>query len=211
MAHRTETLVLHPTRRAEMGARINHLLPAVVLILSAFESITGEHHGPWWLPASAFTVGAALLVVFVRDWRTHDQTAHATVSLFDIIAAVVIFMEGVERYKPWKGFQPAWLYFGAAVVTLLIGVFHRRLIASRYLQLDESGFTFSTRFWRAQRFNWSEVAAVDTAGDAVVVTPRQGRPRRLSLRRIANREAVHDALRRWGDASRTPEPGPRVS
>jgi hypothetical protein len=205
-----ERIVLQPTRRFMLAQRMNHVVPAVTLLLAALEGLTGGHHKSLWLTALEVTVGGGLLLVLIRDLRRRANLGHARVSLFDI-AAAVIFLEAVHRYNPAKGFQPATMYFVIAAATLAIGLLHHRITAWVRAEIDDVGFSVRTRPFRPLRMAWRDVAAIERRGDGATVRAASGRSRTLSLRGCANRDEVLAALERGLAAYRAAAAAPTTS
>jgi hypothetical protein len=191
-----ERIVLRPTRRSMLAQRVNHIVPAVTLLLAAIEGLGGAHHKSLWLTAIEVLVGGGLLLVLVRDLRRGENARHARVSLFDVVAAAVIFLEAVHRYNPAKGFQPATMYFVIAGATLLIGLLHHRLAGWVRAELDDAGFSVRTRPFRPLRMAWGDVAALERIGDKLVVRTVSGRKAKADLRGCANRDEVFAAIER---------------
>ena len=191
-----ERIVLRPTRRFMLAQRVNHIVPAVTLLMAAVEGLAGEHPKSLWLTAVEVLVGGGLLLVLVRDFRGGESVRHSRVSLFDVIAAAVIFLEAVHRYNPAKGFQPATMYFVIAGATLMIGLLHHRLAGWVRAELDDVGFSVRTRPFRPLRMAWRDVAAMGRRGDKLVVCAVSGRRSKANLRGCANRDEVFAALGR---------------
>ena len=192
----TERIVLRPTRRFMLAQRANHIVPAVTLLLAAVEGLGADHHKSLWLTALEVAVSGALLLVLVKDLRRGEAAPHARVSLFDVIAAAVIFLEAVHRYNPLKGFQPATMYFAIAAATLVLGLLHHRIAAVPRAELSDDGFSIRTRPFRPLRMPWRDVAAIERRGDVAVVRTTSGKTAKASLRACANRDEVFAALAR---------------
>ena len=192
----TERIVLRPTRRFMLAQRANHIVPAVTLLLAAIEGLGAGHHKSLWLTAAEVSVSVALLFVLIRDLRRGEAAPHARVSLFDVIAAAVIFLEAVHRYNPLKGFQPATMYFVIAAATLTIGLLHHRIAGTVRADLDAAGFVIRTRPFRPFRMAWRDVAAIERRGDNAVVRTTSGPIAKANLRGCANRDEVFAARER---------------
>jgi len=191
-----ERIVLRPTRRFMAAQRMNHVVPAVTLLLAAIEGLGGAHRKSLWLTAIEVLVGGALIVVLIRDLRRGESAPHARVSLFDVIASAVILLEAVHRYNPAKGFQPATMYFVIAAATLALGLLHHRLAGWVRAELDDVGFSVRTRPFRPLRMAWRDVAAIERNGNRLVVRTVSGRRAKTDLRGCANRDEVFAAIER---------------
>ena len=193
----TERIVLRPTGRFLLAQRANHIAPAVTLLLSALEGLgAGRHNGPW-LTVLELVVGGGLLLVLIRDVRAGAADRHAALSLFDVIAAGAVLLEGVHRYNPAKGFQPAWVYFLIAAATLVLGLLHRRIAALARAEVGAEGFAIRWRPFRPLRVAWRDVAAIERSGDTLVVrSGTAGRDVTANLRGCANLDEVVAALGR---------------
>ena len=191
-----ERIVLRPTRRSMVAQRVNHIAPAVTLLLAAVEGLGGAHHKSFWLTALEVVVGGGLLLVLIRDVRRGEAASHARVSVFDLIAAVAVSLEGVHRYNPLKGFQPAWVYFLIAAATLVLGLQHHRIAEWVRAEITAAGFSVRWRPFRPLRMAWRDVAAIERRGDTLVVRTVSGRRTGTNLRGCANRDEVFAAVER---------------
>jgi hypothetical protein len=201
-----ERIVLRPTRGFMVAQRVNHIVPAVTLLLAAVEGLDGGHHKSLWLTALEVIVGGGLLLVLLRDLRRAEAPAHGRVSLFDLVAAAVIFLEAVHRYNPLKGFQPATMYFVIAAATLVIGLLHHRIAATVRAEFAAEGFAIRTRPFRPLRVAWRDVAAIERRGDVAVVRKTSGRTAKVNLHGCANRNEVFTAIARGLAAYRETRP-----
>jgi hypothetical protein len=191
-----ERIVLRPTGRFLLVQRVNHVVPAVTLLLAAAEGLSGGHHKSLWLTALEVAVGAGLLLVLARDLRRGARAGHSRVSLFDVVAAGAVTLEGVHRYNPDKGFQPAWFYFLIAVATLVLGLQHHRIAALARAEIGRDGFLLRWRPFRPLRVAWRDVAAITHRGSELAVTTAGGHRIAANLRGCANHEVVFAAIER---------------
>ena len=188
-----ERIVLRPTKRFMLAQRVNHVVPAVH---AAAGGDRGAGRRAPQEPLAHRDRGDRRRRPAARPGQRPPErgsASHARVSLFDVVAAVVVFLEGVHRYNPGKGFQPATMYFLIAAATLVIGLQHHRLAALVRAEVGGGGFLLRTRPFRPLRMAWRDVAALERRGDTVVVRPSAAGVK-ANLRGCANRGEVFAAL-----------------
>ncbi len=191
-----------PTRRAAVAPKLNHLVPAVVLILSALEGLSGERHGGIILPLIDLIVGGALLALLARELKPGRKVGHAGIDWLDIVAGLVIIMEAAHRYNPRKGFQPSWLYFLTGLATIRLGMYHGRIGRSQGLFLSNTGFRFKRRIFRKVTGSWEEIDRIEQLPKAVRLVWKDGRSWAMNLRTLENREEIRTSLQKGLDAYR---------
>ena len=187
------TIQLHPTARVRRGQQLQHALPALLLIwLGVEELLGGELAHPWvtWLGLIA---GSVLLVLLKRNW-SRPEHSHGLVDWYDVVAGVVIIIEGYHKIHQGHWFQPGTLTVGLGVAVILMGVFHRQLAARRQLAIDAGGFLLRRRPFGGLRMRWSDLQAVKLDGTTLCLRT-DGSETRVSLRRIENRDQVLKELR----------------
>lgn len=194
--------------RIERVKTVFHLAPALVLLGSLQHLVSpGPRFG--WLQALEVAVGAAYLVLMVRELR-HLRRAtaphHARVAWLELAAAGILALEG---YHIWHRHHEAeqatgqhrlhvlpWLYWAVALwyVAMAFGI--ARLYERRHLHLHPEGFGGRLQpLGRAFDFRWNEVRAVEAEGPAgVVVHRRDGRRHPLSFARVHDGPAHRDRL-----------------
>jgi hypothetical protein len=191
-----EKTVIHftPTLRARRARMLNDGLPGLLLLLTGLDGITspgGEHYEIGWLN---ILVGGALIAVTVFEWRKNASVPETLINKMDLFAGVVLFVEGLNRYKPWKGFQPSYGYFFIGVLVAVKGLVHSKLPVVRRMVLDGEGVAARTSPVRKLSLRWTDISSIAIGDSAIEFQLREGRIRRLGLRRIENRAEVAAAL-----------------
>ena len=191
------TIYFTPTQTARRAQMLNDLLPAFLLAFSGIEGLTSPVSGHSEMALLNTVVGGGLIAAMIFEWRKGTTQAHAMISRMDIFVGVVLFMEGVNRYKSWKGFQPSYLYFLLSVATILRGVFHSRLPKLRCMALDDDGFLARISLFRRIRLRWNELSAMSIGETSIEFQSHRGQTYRLGLRKIQNRDEIAAALQEY--------------
>lgn len=203
-------LTLYPQRyaRRQRGKALMHLVPAVVLLSSILGVVSGaEPLG--WLRSIEFAVGAAYLLLMVRELRhlRHQPHQHEPVAWLELAVAGIL---GLEGYHLWHRHHAAgllsgyprfhvlpWLYMGLAVFYVGLAFGLRHVVERRFLHLHEGGFRGRLRTLGPEfSYEWASVAAVEPAGpaDLLVTPPGGGGPQRLSFAKLHDGPAQRDRL-----------------
>jgi hypothetical protein len=198
------------SRRRERGKwfqKLQHALPAVVLLNAGVRGLMeGQHGFGLALSIAEIAVSALLLRELVKEFAAarRPPSAHGAhgehhgVSWFEIFAAGVLTVEALERWHT-HGHLPRPTLVMAAV-TLALGLFHGRLGGRRSnrrwsLRLDEAGLRLQTRaFTRPFLASWPDIESLDLDDREARILLRDGRERRIDLTDFVNAAEVREAL-----------------
>jgi len=170
-------------------------VPGVLLLLMGIESLSHGDSEHLVFALLGIGAGAALIISFIRDMRQSAHAAPHGVHWFDIFAGIVIGLEAWHKYKPEKGFQPATLLFIVGVITFLLGIFHGKLSRLARLTCDENGLLARTSPFHKLQLGWKDIAAVQATNNAIQITTANDERRKISLRRVENKNEVIDFLK----------------
>jgi hypothetical protein len=197
---------LHSRRRgrAQIGQKLQHLIPAAGLLFSGVQSLMAGVDGlERALAIVGIVTSALLMTAFGQHMRTRRQPAdghHAHgIDWMDVWAAGVLFAEAAEKWRI-RGhiWRPETL---AALATLGVGLMHGRLAAAgerrRSLRMTSEDLSIGGRLRFSRRFTarWSEIAAIEIGEREAGIRTHQGGQRRLNLADLENADQVRDALR----------------
>jgi hypothetical protein len=120
-----ETIVrvvkLHLTQRRKRALLINDTYPGFMIAVAGVSMLQS---GQWNVLGIANIIAGAALVRFgVKEWRSSAGEESHGIQWFDVFGGVVTILDALAIYKPWKGFQPAWLYFAVGLAAITKGVF----------------------------------------------------------------------------------------
>jgi len=172
---------------------MNHATPGVMLIVLGVSAILSGHAKHLWVDILGIVAGVTLIVSLKREWK-HDAQGHSKVGWFDIIAGIVIFIEGYHKLHPGKWFQPGSLLMLVGVLTIVIGIFHHRITALRRLTCTGDGFTLRSRLISSFSGTWRDIQNFSLEGSSLVIERHDTSSSRHSLRRVENRLDVLKAL-----------------
>ena len=188
--NRTLKLELSANRKKILLA--NDIVPAAILLFTGLNSLKEGTHTS--LALINILSGGLLLSFGVRAWRSLGRPVHHKVEWYDVVTGIVMMLDAWTMYKPWKGFQPAYLYSVLSLFYVLKGFsiikppgfFHR-------LTISDTGFTLRAGLFSSLHCMWEEtIQIVLNDGILEIATPRGSR--RISLKKIANRDEVLSTL-----------------
>jgi len=192
----SETLHLKLTASARLRQHRSHLTPALMLIITGGQALLHGEHEHMWVDLLSVALGLTLMVAFTREFRRKSGHHHGRVGWFDVIAGLVIMMEGFEKIHPGKWFQPGTLLMTVGAVTVLIGFQHQRLPKLRRLKCTDQGFSIRTRPFAWLSMPWERVEGIELEDTRLIIRRAGTTPRRFNLSRIENRAEVAEMLRR---------------
>jgi hypothetical protein len=185
--------------RRQRGKTLAHFAPAAMLLFSAVAVVSGDEPLSW-ITGLEFVVGAAYLVLMVRELRQLRHHAHhlENVAWLELAAAGILALEGYHiwhrhheteaRSGPHAFHVLPWLYWALALGFVGMAFGAARLLQRRHLQLHEGGFAGRLHPLRPRfQYDITELAAAEPAGAAdLLLTRTNGQQQRLSF------EALHD-------------------
>ena len=219
------TVVLHSRRqkRASAVQKLQHLVPAVILLGAGWSALRAEHATGAESAIALFEVVSGALFLFatarvVRNAaRRHPsapahQHAHAPahapdpshahaphgIDWTDVFAAAVVFAETVEHYhRTGHIVRPNVLMI---VVLLAMAVFHGRIVRfsqrRRALRISDEGIRIGGRpFRRGIHAPWSAIRAIDVADRFASIALKDGLTKLIDFRDLENDGPVRVALR----------------
>lgn len=193
------TLFHRQHARRQRGKTLVHLTPALLLVFNALAVIGGEEPLSW-VTGLEFAVGAAYLILMVRELRQLRHHAHhlENVAWLELAAAAILALEGyhiwhrhheAEAHTGYHQFHVLpYLYWTLTLVFVGMAFGVARLLQRRHLHLHADGFTGRLHPLRPRfQYDIAELAAAEPAGLAdLLLTRTNGSRQRLSF------EALHD-------------------
>jgi hypothetical protein len=192
----SETLHLTLTDRARRAQHASHLTPAVMLIVLGVQELMGGEREHLWLDLLGIVLGFALLIAFKREFGRKGGHSHSRVGWFDVLAGMVIALEGYHKLHPGRWFQPGTVLMIVGAVIMLIGFQHHRLPQLRRVICTDEGFSIRTRPFVWLTMRWRDVAGIELEGNRLMIGQENGSHRSINLRRIANRDQVLEMVKR---------------
>ncbi len=193
------TIPLEPTKRMERIRVVNDAIPGIILLITGLGALAAQGLTRDPMPYIDVVVGALVLRFAVTELNGHRPSRR--VSWFDILGGIVIIIDAINQYKPWKHFQPAYLLLLVGILTITRAIFLEKMPKRRRAVISQEKLFVRTAPFRALTLRWSEIVRISPSETALeIVTGR--RSTRLSLRRFQNRlEVIHailDAARERG-------------
>jgi hypothetical protein len=208
----TPSLIVHlqsrRRARAQVVQKLQHALPATVLLPDGLARLAGGPGGFGYLLGAAEVAVSALVIVSmflaIRGIRggkapapaaSHDGNGHG-VDWIDIMLAALLATEAIV-HREETGHLPRPTIVLAAVM-LLFGLLHGRIAARagarRALRITADGVSMSGRFFRRLTATWAEIASLDIGTTEATLTTRDGRRQRLDLADLVNTDEARAAL-----------------
>ena len=191
-------------RRAQAVQKLQHVIPALVLLGAGMHTLTSGAHGGELAIGFAEIVSGALFVTAAlaglrsatRGARGHGEQHHG-VDWVDVFAAVVIAVETVERYRRTGHLTRPNVLMVA--VLLVLGFFHGRVIGwaehRRAFRLSDEGLSIGGRpFRRRFQAGWSAIRAIDVDARYATISLRSGRSKRIDLDDLEDSAPLRAAL-----------------
>ncbi len=191
MAERT--LKLNLTESARRGQMMYHSMPGIMLIVYGVSALLEGHSEHLWVDILGIVAGAALLISLRRELKSKGH-GHSRVAWFDVLAGIVVIIEGYHKLHPGRWFQPGTLLMLVGVMFILIGIFHNRLNALRRLTCTDEGFKVRTRPIRSFSGLWKDIKSFALDGNSLVIQHKDNSTEKHSLRRIENRAEMLGVL-----------------
>lgn len=213
-----EGLIAVPLRsrrqqRAQLAQKLQHLLPAAVLLVAGLQQLTAEPHG-WGLLLAMLEIVVGLLILLSLAKTVHasrhllnrraqgehaPHRAHPAIEWENMIAAAMVLAEGWEhRLHGGHHFpRPAIL---TAAVLIVTGFSHGGIMrwaqARRTLRVSDEGLYVPGRPFKARAIHaaWPDVRSIDIDQRWAVVTTHSRQVRKLDLSDLDNAAAVRHAL-----------------
>jgi hypothetical protein len=170
-----------------------HLAPALVLLSSALGYFGGEPFT--WLTVAEITVGAAYVLLLVRELRHLRRHPHhrERVAWLELAAAGILWLEGYHIWHRHHEAQLAgaperfhalpWVYAATGLAFVLLAFQMRRLDERRFLELRPDGFSLRIKpFGMVQHVSWGEVTEITPVNDAdLLLRMHHGGQKRLAF------------------------------
>ena len=189
---------LRPTQRRKRALLINDTYPGIMIAVAGFAMLES---GQFTIIAFANIVAGAALVRFgVKEWRSSAGKESHGIQWFDVIGGVVTILDALTIYKPWKGFQPAWLYFAVGLAAIAKGVLGIKIPGFRRLTIFTDGFKIRRSPFSSLKSTWSDTQSLAFDGHHIHLTAKNTTKRSFKLRGIENASEATEALM---DAART--------
>jgi hypothetical protein len=185
------TIHLKPSKLKQRFQVINDAFPGVILLFSGLEVLFDHGFIPSIIPYISVVVGIVVIRSAIEELR--HRNIHRKLNWFDISGGCVILIEAASRYKSYKGFQPAHLYFLAGLVTILRGIFSEKFPKMRRVVLSDDGIFARTALLRWVSCSWADLLRIDRSTNAIVFV-RNNHNTTLNLRRVENRAEVIERI-----------------
>ena len=170
---------------------VSDLFTSLILLQAGFETLQS---GSNLLLASVNILsGGSLLAVGIREWRSIKKILHNRIQWLDVVSGLVMMINTGIMYKPWKGFQPAYIYALLSIFLILKGFSLIRKPGFRKLIISDRGFKIRTGAFSKLYCSWTEVEQVLQKGKTLIVVTNNGE-RQISMRNIENKNEAYAAL-----------------
>jgi len=194
------------SRRQQRGMfvqKLEHAIPALVLLFLGLSTLKEGASGLGLAVAIAEIVSSVLLLVAMaraahRLRRPHPSaTSHAHgVDWIDIFAATMLGVEALEKWQTHHHLARPTIM--TALVLLIFGIFHSRIVAKRErrrtLRISDAGLYVGGRPFRGLHAAWTDIESIEVDERWARVRTRGGQERRLDLADLENPAAIRDAL-----------------
>ncbi len=185
------TIHLKPSKLKQRFQVLNDAFPGVILLFSGLGALLENGFIPSIIPYISVVVGIVVIRSAIEQLR--HKNIHRKLNWFDISGGCVILIEAASRYKSYKGFQPAHLYFLAGLVTVLRGIFSEKFPKMRRVILGDDGIFARTSLLRWVSCSWADLLRIDRSTNTIVLVSND-RNTTLNLKRVENRAEVIERI-----------------
>ena len=185
---------LHLTQRRRRSLLINDTYPGIMIAVAGFGMLEGGQFNI--LAFASIIAGIALVRFGVKEWRSFPGEESHGIQWVDVIGGVVTILDAMTIYKPWKGFQPAWLYFAVGLAAITKGLFNIKIPGFRRLTIFKDGFKIRTSPFSALKSQWGDVGVLEFEGQKIHLTSKNNIKRSFKLHGVENVSEATDALRK---------------
>jgi len=187
----TTKIYLEPSAIKKRLQVVNDALPGIILLFTGLSALLDRGLSQGIMPYLSVATGVIVVRAAIEELRTKKE--RGGVNWFDISSGIVILIEVVNTYKPYKGFQPAHLLFLVGVITILRGIFAEKWPRRRRVELSEDGLFARTKPFRSIAFRWSDVERISRS-PAVLTFLSGEKTFELNLKRVGNRDEVIEKI-----------------
>jgi hypothetical protein len=117
------------------------------------------------------------------------------VNWLEVVTGVMLLLEAWQMHHPGNIFQPAICYAVIALATIVTAVLHSRVPHLRVLRIESEGFSIRTSPFRKISVQWGDADKISYEGNTLHASLKGGVEKRISLRRVENKEEVFKELR----------------
>ena len=188
---------LHLTRRRKRSLLINDSYPGIMMVVAGFGMLENGQFNV--LAIASIIAGTALVALGIKEWRSSPEVESHGIQWLDVIGGVVTILDAMAIYKPWKGFQPAWLYFAVGLATTAKGVFATKIPGFRRLTIFKDGFKIRTSPFSVLKSKWTDVEVLRFEESKIYLTAKNNVKHSFKLGGIGNLSEALDVQR---DAAR---------
>lgn len=191
-----ESLTIHlqtkRRRKVQRLSMLQHGLAALLLFIGGFNKVRAGESEDYIIAILELLAGAAVLVSMFFELRKSQE--HSSIKWMDIFAGVMLAVEGVSKFHAGPRHYPlAFANFLAAVVTILVGIFHQQITHTTRLTLDEGGVRVRTSPVRKFQLSWGEIKSI-TVGDSAISFQTSKGERRVRLTNLLNGQDVRNSF-----------------
>ena len=186
---------------AVVAQKVQHVLPAPVLLVQGINRLSEGATGWRWVLAAAEVLTSLLVIVaFARAARrsfASDTPEHkiAGIDWVDIFLGAMLSVGVVVHYQETGRIQRPTVLLAA--VMFFAGFAHgwifSRAARRRLLRIDDHGVTAGGRFSQFKAA-WPEIAEIAIGPGEAHIIKRDGSERRFNFRHLAGAAAVREAL-----------------
>jgi len=166
---------------------LQHLLAAVILILTAWGHLTDPKHHDVFLPWLEILAGAALIVTAIIE---KIRKTHARVAWLELAGAAMTYVEAFAKLRDPHHLSFYVLSFVSPTILLLFALFDARIKAGLRFETSDDGFLARLRIIRAHRIPWATLRSYRITPTHLELTRENGRVKRLKLTDLYDREAA---------------------
>jgi len=178
------------SKRIDRGRRVQtaqHVLAALILILTAYGHLTDPKHHDVVLPILEIAAGIALIVTAIVE---KVRKTHARVGWLELAGAAMTYVEAFAKLREPHHLSFHILTFISPTILLLLGLFDSRIRAGMRLETNDDMFYARLRLMRSHRVPWETIRSYRITPTHLELTREDDSVKRLKLKDLYDRDAA---------------------
>ena len=178
------------SKRIDRGRRVQtaqHVLAALILILTAYGHLTDPKHHDVVLPILEIAAGIALIVTAIVE---KVRKTHARVGWLELAGAAMTYVEAFAKLREPHHLSFHILTFISPTILLLLRLFDSRIRAGMRLETNDDMFYARLRLMRSHRVPWETIRSYRITPTHLELTREDDSVKRLKLKDLYDRDAA---------------------
>lgn len=189
------------SRRRKKGLMAGNAIAGATLLLAGLDNLDTDSTERLIIGLIMIIAGGALLgIVFQERFGKPHQTP-AAVGWADIFAGIVFIVDGVAKMMVRVRLLP-FIYISLGVPYILMGIYHKRMLARSFLRIDDIGIRLRITRLRGFTINWADITAIHFLPSTITLIGADGRTLKIHLHDLPREDDRKAVLKIFEDRAR---------